>query len=326
MPPPRSALLLVSALVFGTARPSSARGEGWEWHGAGGGQIDADPHGVADVGVRRGPFSIQLFTDTLEVRYEPQLPHGRYFVAARGEALAAGLLISPWTNGAPDPGRALFASYVGLTGGYVRYLPASFYAGAAASERLYFFSARSGTTVPVPDTTPLLSADGMVGRYTEDLHIWARAGLDLQGTSPSPHAAVEAVYAPVAEGAKLAPIIELRAGWGWKQTDLTRTRLGGLNPYVVPLAGAAWAEWWVERYAAGRAGLLLRTRYTEIGAAVDAAAFNDTVATGFALLLRGHLRRYFAEAAVGYAPWVPRQEGISRASLWIEAGTRWSPR
>ncbi|MCA9543005.1 MAG: hypothetical protein KC613_01410 [Myxococcales bacterium] len=58
----------------------------------------------------------------------------------------------------------------------------------------------------------------------------------------------------------------LRAGWqldgrvrtevlefaalGAGEDDLTRDRIGGMNPYVSPLAGAPWASWLSEKYAA----------------------------------------------------------------------------
>src|SRR4051812_35878039 len=110
---PRSAFLIaILAGVPALPRPASA--DGWQNHFAFGGEINADPHGVGDFGVRKGPFSIQLFTDTLELRYQPESPRGRWWLAARGEALAAGLMLSPWTDGAPDPRRALLASYGGL--------------------------------------------------------------------------------------------------------------------------------------------------------------------------------------------------------------------
>src|SRR5262249_14750031 len=103
--------MIVFALLLAAG---SAGAAGWQRGISGGAQIDSSPHGVFDVGVRKGSFSIQLYTDTLEVRYEPRTDKGRFFIAARGEALAAGLFISPWTNGAPDGTRALTASCGGL--------------------------------------------------------------------------------------------------------------------------------------------------------------------------------------------------------------------
>lgn len=291
-----------------------------EFRATGGGQIDSDPHGTVDLGVRRGALSAQLFTDTLDLRFAPESAGGRFFVAARGEALAAGLLASPWTAGAPDPSRSLWASYAGLEGGFVRYLPNGFWAGAQASARAYWFEARAETRVPVPSPTSLVTGEVIAGSFSPDLAAWIRAGVDVEGLSPSPHVAVEATYRP---SATVAPRLEVRAAWAKNQSDLTRTRLGGLNPYVVPLAGAAWAEWRVESYVAARAGITWSTRWTEVGALCDVAAFDDTIVSGFALTARARVRRFFVENALGVAPWITRQAGVSRVSAWFLVGTEW---
>ena len=307
------------AIIF-CCTASSARAGDWQWHIDGGGELNNDPHGIFDLGFRNGALSLSLFTDTLEVRWAPELLHGRWWVAARVEGFAAGLLISPWTNGAPDPSRALIASYGGAEAGYVRYLPGSFYAGFSASERVYFFFHYPGSSAVPPGPTSLLTVDAAVGRYTPESHVWVRAGFDLEGLTAQPHVALEATYRP---SLTVAPRAELRAGWAQGQTDLTRTRLGGENPYVVPLAGAAWAEWWVESYVAGRLGVTWKNRWAEVGLAADAAAFEGRIVSGFALLARATWSRYFVDTTFGYAPWIVRQPGYLPLSLFVLAGTDW---
>ena len=78
-------------------------------------------------------------------------------------------------------------------------------------------------------------------------------------------------------------------------------------------------------YVAGRLGLVWNTNWTTVGVAVDAAAFDDQIASGFALLAGAHYRRYFLDAQVGYAPFILRQEGVSRWSGYIELGVGWGP-
>ncbi len=205
----------------------------------------------------------------------------------------------------------------------MRYLPGSFYAGFGVSERVYLFFARSAaTTIAAPGPTSLLTVDGVIGRYTRESHVWLRGGFDLQGVDAQPHVALEATWRPALE---VAPRAELRAGWARGQTFLTRTRLGGLNPYVVPLAGAAWAEWWVESYVAGRAGVSWKNRWAEAGLLVDAAAFDGRVVSGFAALGRFTWRRFFVDTTLGWAPFIPRQPGISPVSLWLLFGSDWEP-
>jgi hypothetical protein len=292
-----------------------------------GAEVSATSFGIFDLGVRKGPLSIQLFTDTLEVRYAPELKHGRYFLAARVETFAAGLMISPWTDGAPDPGRAWNAAYGGVEGGYVRYLPASLYLGVYGSARLYLFWGRPETTVPPPGPTPLFTGDAVVGHYTSVSHVWVRAGADAELQNVAPHVVVEATLRP--EGA-LAPRVEVRAAWAANQDYLTRTRLGGLNPYVVPLAGAAWAEFWVQSYMALRAGPSLRVRLPgrgphslELTPVADVVGFDGRTEVGFGLLTRWRYRRLFLEAAGGYAPWLKRQEGIARTAGFLLLGADW---
>ena len=75
-----------------------------EWRAQLGGEINADPHGTVDFGVRDARWSVQWLTDTLDIRATPSWDKGRGWVAARSEFGAAGLFISPWTWGARIPG------------------------------------------------------------------------------------------------------------------------------------------------------------------------------------------------------------------------------
>lgn len=319
------AAVLAAALCASDSRAAPAP---WETRFTLGGEVGATSFGIADVGLRKGALSLQLLTDTLELRYAPELARGRWFVALRAESFAAGLLISPWSRGAPDPTQALFAGYGGAEAGWIRYLPASLYAGAWGSARLYFFWARPETRVPVPGLTPLFSADAVLGRYTADLHVWLRAGADATLDRVAPHVAVEAVYRPAPPA--LAPRLELRAAWAYDQDRLMRTRLGGQNPYVVPLAGAGWAEWYVESYLALRLGLNLRAALPrdhrlELSLLTDVAAFAGQVATGFSLQAGWRYRRYALDTALGYAPWIERQPGVGRVTFYLLATMAFAP-
>lgn len=316
--PPTGALRLGLALLV--AGVASARADEWEWRAAAGAQIDSSSHGVVDLGARKGPLSIQLLTDTLDVRYAPESAAGKWWLGARGEALVAGIMLAPWSDGAPDPARGRYASYSGVDAGWARYLPRSLYVGLAASARLYIYGATSETRIALPGPTTLLTAETFIGRYTPELHVSARAGADLYGGTLSPHVAAELIYRPQMA---LAPRLELRVGWARDQAEVARTRVGGENPYVVPLAGAGWGEWWAERYAASRIGFSWRGSFLELGAVVDAAALDQGIVTGVAALGRGWWRRWFAEASLGYAPWIQRGPGVSRVSGWLLVGAEW---
>lgn len=293
-----------------------------EWRAAAGGQIDSDSHGAVDIGVRAGPWSAELLTDTLLLRYGPEFPDGRMWLAVRGEAAAAGLFITPWTDGAPDPSRALFASYAGAEWGAVRYL-GPLYAGVSSSTRLYVFGAQEDTTIPVPGPRLVGELQVQAGYWRPTLHLWGQAGVrTADGISPA--ASLEGAWRP---DWIVRPRIEVRAGLADNADDTLRTRLGGLTPYAVPVAGAAWAEWWVEDYAAARVGAELHLhpgKWTvDLGPMADIATFDGAHAEGFGAGARVTRGRWFGEVVGGYAPWITRGPGVSRASVWFAFGADW---
>ena len=314
---------MLTALLLATGIANAAE---WEWRSAFAVQFDPDPHGVFDLGARSGAFSAQLLTDTLDVRWSPEGDRGRWWVATRAEAAIAHLLPFPWTDGAPDRSRGFGASYAGLEGGGLWYLPHGFYAGGQATARYYSFSERPETTIVVPEPRLLSTPEAVVGYWRESLQAWVRGGANIGPELFSPHAALEVKARP---DWTVAPRAELRAGVGLDQDYLTSTRLGGLNPYVVPLAGAGWAEFWVEDYAAARVGpegrVPLAKGTLALGAMADLAAFRtveqeDEAAVGFAVTSQWRRERWLVEGSWGYAPWLERQEGISPMAGWLWVG------
>lgn len=321
------AALLLLALLSSRQAIAADRFGPWQGRAALGAELSTRSFGIVDLGLRKGPFSIELLTDTLDVRYTPQLRSGRAWVGLRVEAFAAGLLLAPWTNGAPDPGRAWNAGYGGLDGGWVRYLPAGFYAGLQGSARLYLFWATEQTVVAPPGPTPLFTAEGILGHFTPHSHLWVRAGADANQQTAAPHIVAEATVRP---DWAIAPRLEVRAAWAMNQDFLMRTRVGGLNPYVVPLAGAAWAEFWVESYVALRGGPSVRARLPgrgphtlELAVVADVAGFDGQTASGFAALATWRYRRLFASGSVGWAPFITRQPGVARTAGFVLIGADW---
>lgn len=320
-----AALLLVPAIA---AAPMQARASF-------GGEQAGEFHGVFDLGLRKGALSAELLTDTLDLRWAPEGDRGRAWVALRAEAGAAGLLISPWTDGAPDPSRSLIASTLGPEAGVVAYLSSGFWVGGAAGARAWSLQAAADRVEPAPNGRVVLTYDALAGWWSPSAQAWLRAGADASpGLAPSsPHAHFTAAGRP--EWA-VAPLAALRLGAASGQDALTRTRVGGLNPYVVPLAGAGWAELWVEDYAALRAGPSLRAGPWGVDAFADlvvvggAEPGTTTLDDGRLLVgLGGHLRwqgaRGFAEVDAGAAPGLPRQADVARVGVWARAGWDWGP-
>lgn len=320
-------LCAIWGLRAGIATARADGGNVWQGRAALGGELSVTSFGIFDLGLRKGAFSIELLTDTLDVRFAPEVRSGRTWIGLRVETFAAGLMTSPWTDGAPDPGRAMVSGYAGLDGGYVRYLPAGFYAGVQASARLYWFLAMDQTTAQVPGLTPLFTGEAIVGHYTSISHLWIRAGADGELSLISPHIYVEGSLRP---DLPIAPRIEVRGGWADGQDFLMRTRLGGLNPYVVPLAGAAWAEFWVQNYVALRAGPSVRVplpgrrpQTIELSLVADVAGFDGTTAIGFGALSQWRYGRWFVQGSFGAAPWIRRGAGIERVAGFVLLGANW---
>lgn len=73
----------------------------------------------------------------------------------------------------------------------------------------------------------------------------------------------------------------LAGGAGYGLDDVNRFLVGGESPWVVPLAGAAWAEFYADRYAAARVGtgLVLRERFG-VRTGLELASVNDPLRRG----------------------------------------------
>jgi hypothetical protein len=313
--------VLLALLAVTATSAASPTGDPWQWRWAIGAQLDAASHGVLDVGVRRGPWSLELFTDTVDVRYAPNTAGGRYWLGIRGQLFAAQLLSSPWTAGAPDPSRRITARSIGFDAGWIRYFRSGVYGGAALAARQYAFAAQEQTTIEVEGGTFVGGPSLIAGLYRRDLfRAEVSAGFDIRSVGVSPRVQLEAVLLP---RGTLAPRLELRAGAAEEQDDVTTTRLGGLNPYVVPLAGAGWAEFWVEDYVAVRAGPVVRGDWGELSLVVDGALFDGRGAFGLGAISVIALKWFDVEGSVGWAPKIERQPDVGRIVGWIRLVRGW---
>lgn len=302
----------------------------WQFRAAAGAQLDSSSHGVVDLGARKGPLSLQLLTDTVELRFEPEDRGGRWWLAVRGEAGAAGLFPSPWRAGSPDDARSLLAFYAGLEGGALAYLPHGLYLGVEGTARRWFFRATDSTQGSVPEDRFVISPSMLAGWWSKPFHVWIRAGADVDGGDTSGRLTMELTLFPWARHRRatprpwLTPLVEVHAGWLDDPSDVTRERIGGLNPYVVPLAGAGWAELWAERWAAIRAGPALELGPLRLALVADGVRYEGGKAYGLALLSRVTFGALYGEASLGFAPELERGPGVSRFSGWLLAGFDWT--
>lgn len=94
------------------------------------------------------------------------------------------------------------------------------------------------------------------GRPVAALHQWAAVGAEI--------------------GESWRVQVEERARWGLGDDDLTRTRLGGMNPYVAPVAGLPWGALVSGRWVSTHAELRLDLPPEhEVGLFADGAAVAD---------------------------------------------------
>ncbi|MEZ4235350.1 MAG: hypothetical protein R3F59_04160 [Myxococcota bacterium] len=301
---------------------------------AAGGQFEARSHGVLDLGWRRGPATVQLLTDTLDGRLEHRWAHGRAEAGLRVAAFAAGLWITPWTDGVPDPARAQIATYVGPDGRLERWLGGGAYVAATGWAHYHWFHPLGDATLAVADR-PWLRGDGVVGWWRPEVEASLTAGVDA--TVPdearvSPHLLAHLDWHPAW---RIAPAVAGWAVWADHTDDVVATRVGGLTPYHVPLAGAAWAEWWVEDLVGGEGAAVVRpSEAVEARLLVDAVAATPPERTaipdpapvravGIGARTRWTRDRWFVEAAVGVAPGL-RPSGPA-AAAWLLAGSAWRP-
>lgn len=306
---------MIGTIVLGLAVASSV-----DVYGELGGQFDSDSHGVVNLGLRTGPLKFELLTDTLQVAYEPARDGGRAWVMLRVQGFAAEMLTFPWTDGAPDPTSALIAPKLALDAGWVDYLAGGFYVGVAANARGYLFFEREETSIEVPDPTARFSPAAFVGWWHPSVSIEIGGRAHLGGDRVGAGVEGRAQWAP---DWIVAPHLELRFGAAENLDFLTRTRLGGLNPYVVPLAGAGWAEWWVEDYVAARAGATGHLGPVDVRPFVDLVHFDGQSEIGVGLHTKVTIDEFFVTVIGGYAPNIERGPDVLRFSVWALAGTSW---
>jgi hypothetical protein len=71
------------------------------------------------------------------------------------------------------------------------------------------------------------------------------------------------------------------AHWLWGADDLSRVRIGGLNPYAIPLAGAPWGGYVADRVIAAEGSIHVRVKGEhEVGLLVDAVLMADVRRVG----------------------------------------------
>jgi len=341
---------------------------------AGQGIALADVRGRGLVG--GGDLHLLYNTDTLQVSVEDVplgASRLRFNAALRGEALIAGVLTNHFVRARNRSERGLFASYV-LATASLKWLPAERHSlELVAAGRRWFFG-RNGdasaaqTTLP-PDAwvfEPRLrytfwnlsagvrewGAEVLFPRVTgvaagvelgldlrDDTTAWgARPGDPLRRNVPGAaiFTARQWLRAGVQLGARVRLQVDETASWGEGEDDLTRVRVGGMNPYVVAIPGLPWPALLCERLVAGQVGVHVRPSLAhphELGVAVAGGAFNDVRRTGAlgdfdgaggaALFTDLRFGRWQVYARVGWAFPVAWLDDVPHVSAFAGVGAGW---
>ncbi len=270
---------------------------------------------------RESRFAAEINTDTVRLSYDHlrfgRVELGLY---AAGEVLLAGILSDYYRDGVNDSARGFYASYA-TTAAAAKVDLAPHYLELAVGARRWFFSRAGATNaalvLPPEAWVGEVRLRYTLWQLAPDRSLWepqrlfprlrgfafgVELGLDGRSEARPWGARNEAVFATVdlrndpsraiwmarqwlRAGITLQRRVRLQidetASWMHGADDLVRLRVGGLNPYSVPLAGAPWAGYLADNLAAAQASLHVRVAGEhEVGALVDGVALGDLDRTG----------------------------------------------
>ena len=102
-----------------------------------------------------------------------------------------------------------------------------------------------------------------------------------------PRRAIFTVRQWLRAGWQLVPRARLQvdqwASYGWHEDDITRNRVGGVNPYVIPVPGLPWTGLISERLVSAQVGVHIKVSESaphELGVLIGGGAFNDVTRDG----------------------------------------------
>ncbi len=287
-----------------------SRGDDPGGHGAIllGGRLDGLP--------RDARLELEFNTDTLSVGVENFRLNDDWWAGARlsGEYLFAGLLTDYHQRGEFIEGRGISASYFGGTAHVTTRREDHLFVRFEWTARRHFFDEleTTGANVVLPPTTTIhsprmrltwwdfdydpshdewhrplrrYSGVGFGLAFGVDHRDVARRWGDLRNgrNTPSRNSGVAEQWfrigVPFARHWRFEFVQE--SGIHTSPDDITRRRIGGMNPYVLPVAGAPWASHLADQWVGASAKQRVAVHRTvELGVRADAAWLNDRDRTG----------------------------------------------
>jgi hypothetical protein len=262
--------------------------------------------------VGQGDARLYYNTDTIHLEIE-RVPMGKAFefsVAARGEIFFAGLLHQYYQQGLRRAGLGFNASYVALLPKIQWHVGHHHTLELLTNARRWFFGSRN------TDPAYLLPAEAWVFEprlgyifwkidspaeeyrasklfpRIEGIAVGASVGVDVRSDVRAwgfvgdgrndPGKAISTLNQWLRAGWKTGdPFrIELQEtfNWGWSQDDITRLRVGGMNPYVLVVPGLPWSANISERVAIAQLSGHIRPKVDkpqELGLLMSGGTVND---------------------------------------------------
>jgi hypothetical protein len=292
---------------------------------------------------------------------------------ATGQVLFAGLLNDYYRLDERDPARGFWASYFHLAVFAKANLPAHNYLQLQLGVRRWFFNplADTDTAVILPPEAwvfegrlqytgwwlkgdpSLRDRSRLFGRL-RGFALGVDVGIDVRSEvrpwgardptvfSPvDPRNDPKQIIVPVRQwfkgGWQLHPRVRSQvlqvAAYGYGEDDLTRMRVGGMNPYVVPIAGAPWAAFLSERLVALEWSWHFRFwREMEAGVLFDGAVLEDIErvgsdawgwVAGVGVFLDMRIKSFQVDVRGGWSPTMNWQSEAGQFSAFVSFGWVW---
>jgi len=281
--------------------------------------VDARGRGLTRGG---GDLHLFLNTETMQAGVEDVplgTPRLRFSAAVRAEGAYAGVLPDYRALGARQPGRGFWASYAWAVAS-IKWLPGGAHSlELVAAARRWLFARSDATSrdlllppnatvfeprlrytywaitspadewqahVAYPRIRGIAAGVELGVDVRDDAQSWGSlAGVDDRRNRPGRVIVMARQWlrAGAVLGSRVRVQLEQSASWGEGEDDLTRPRVGGMNPYVVAIPGLAWPSLLSERLIAAQASVHVRPSLRaphELGVAVAGGAFNDVRRVG----------------------------------------------
>jgi hypothetical protein len=308
---------------------------------------------------RRGRFMLDFNSDTLRLQLDGRFGRIETGVQAAGEVFIAGLLTSHYRDGKNDPSRGFYASYAALAA-WAKLHARPHYLELAAGGRRWFFSATDSTradlTLPPEAWVGEIRLRYTLWRIDPDPSLWeahrlharvrgfafgVEVGIDARShasrwgapddprNDPSQQTVMikQWARAGIDLGRRVRLQLDEFACFMWGEDDLNRVRVGGMNPYSVPLAGAPWAGYLAGKLASLHASLHIRVKDRhELGLILDGVALEDSdrlgplgrpgLLAGIGLFADLRIKTWQLDLRTGYSPTLPHGFGV-----FLSAGT-----